>query len=52
MGEPEESSFSHLASQATSKWLEFISYHFTLMSAQFDHSPILWGKQKESLFAF
>lgn len=41
-----------LASPATSKWLEFICYHFTLMSALLDHSPILWGKPKESLFAF
>lgn len=41
-----------LAPRVTSKWLEFISYHFTLMTAQFDHSPILWGKQMKPLFAF
>lgn len=40
-----ESQKSHLslmlASQATSKWLEFISDHFTLMTAQLDHSHTL-----------
>lgn len=51
--ESEEWSLSKmLAFWATSKRPVFISDHYTLMTDQFDHLPILWDKQKESLSAF